>query len=43
MDLEEVLHKLQEAIDEEDWETSIYLPVERFVKAGNRKVWSNSI
>ena len=30
-------------IDEEDWETSIYLPVERFVKAGNRKVWSNSI
>ena len=27
-------------IDEEDWETSLYLPVERFVKAKNKTVWS---
>ena len=30
-------------IDEEDWETSLYLPVERFVKAKNKTVWSNSV
>ena len=30
-------------IDEEDWETSIHLPVERFVKAKNKAVWSNSL
>jgi len=30
-------------INEEDWETSLYLPVERFVKAKNKTVWSNSI
>tara|TARA_Y100000593_G_scaffold93520_1_gene188648 strand:- start:6416 stop:6937 length:522 start_codon:yes stop_codon:yes gene_type:complete len=30
-------------VEEEDWETALYLPVERFVKAKNKTVWSNSI
>ena len=30
-------------ISEEDWETSIYLPVERFEKATNKVVWSNAL
>ena len=29
-------------ISEEDWETSLYLPVERFEKASNKVVWSNA-